>query len=85
MFLRNSKRFFIENIFFAPSTGLSFSSLGMIGSKVKRKPICAVLAMMPIMAATTTKMKECLQTIRAAIPIAGRVAANGSPSSLCPT
>ena len=85
MFLRNSKRFFIEKIFLAPSTGLSFSSFGIIGSNVKRNPICAVLAAMPITAATKTNMKECLQMTIAAAAIAGRVASKGSSPMRSPT
>ena len=83
-FFRNSKRFFIEKIFFAPSTGFSFSSFGMIGSNVKRKPIWATFATMPIKAATRTKTKECLQTTNAASPAAGRVASKTSPCILSP-
>ena len=33
----------------------------MIGSRVKRKPICATFPTTPMTAATITKMKECLQ------------------------
>ena len=69
----------MQKIFFAPSTGFSFSIFGIIGSKVKRKPIWAVLAAMPMTAATRTKMKECLQMTSAVIPIACPVAAKGSP------
>ena len=70
----------MEKIFFAPSTGLSFSILGMMGSRVKRNPIWAALAAMAMTAATATKMKECLKMTMEVRAMACLVASKGLPS-----
>ena len=61
MFFRNSKKFFLLNIFLKPSAGLTLLKSGFIGSKVKRKPICETFPTIPIRAATPAYMNECLR------------------------
>ena len=83
VFLNNSNRFFLLNIFFAPCTGLTLFRSGLRGSNVKRKPICASCAATPVTAAATQTMNEYLTMTMAVAFIPSLMAASSSALKSC--